>query len=821
MYISERPRVGRVARSLAVVLVAFLSLAAISCSDPEKAKAEHVRRGEAFLKDRKYHEAALEFRNAIQIDDNLAAAHWGLAQAYEKLERFNEAFDELTRAVELDPANKEARFKLGTYSLMGSHRNGQIVNHELLDNAQRHAEELINQDANYINGHVLLANVLVVRGERAKALERLNHAIQLDPNRVETRISLATFYWTTGDAAKAEQTFKEAIGMNEAASAARVEFGRFLVQQKRLDEAEAQFRRAIEVDPLNHDVHWVLASFYLVNNRLDKAEEAYKALAELDSGRPEGRAKLADFYAMVGRLDEALHLYQENAKQFPDYARGHFRIGELLLQRGDVGGAGAKAEEILKKNGRDMDALLLRARTRLAQSQIKEAVADLRQVLEQEPRSLMALYFLSEAQFNDGRVEEARSAAGELERFHPNFLPARLMHLQINLAGGDAEQARRQATDLLEKVSQTAPSSLQTPQLLTEVKVRTLIARGTAYMRLRDAAKSQGEAAQMIEAARADLQAARDIWPNTPASYVNLGTLALAEGKTDEAMQQFEQALRIDRTDYSALNGVLTTYARLEQPEQARARMDALLGEFSDKATLHYLKGVAYRMATRDGRVQPDTPTVEASLRRAVELDPNLVDAHWLLAEHYYAMGQIDAAVEQCRQIIERRPNNTAAYIYIADLESKRKNYDAAVEQYRRALEVNPEADIAANNLAMLYVEHEKGNADEALRLAQEAVRRQPAHPSYVDTLGWVYYKKGLHDAAAEQFRKALSLLAARQGDSSLYRYHLGLALIGKGDRSAARRELQIALRVAETEAQREQRPGAHIEDARRTLESL
>ena len=45
------------------------------CTNPEKAKAEHVRKGDAYLKDSKFQEASLEFRNAIQIDDSLIAAH--------------------------------------------------------------------------------------------------------------------------------------------------------------------------------------------------------------------------------------------------------------------------------------------------------------------------------------------------------------------------------------------------------------------------------------------------------------------------------------------------------------------------------------------------------------------------------------------------------------------------------------------------------------------------------------------------------------------------------------------------------------------------
>src|ERR1051325_4626598 len=102
---------------LCVLLAAIFSLA--GCINKEKAKAEHVRKGEAYLKDSKFQEASLEFRNALQIDDKLAAAHWGLARAFEGLERYPEMLDELRKTVSLDKNrdNLDARIKLGNYYL--------------------------------------------------------------------------------------------------------------------------------------------------------------------------------------------------------------------------------------------------------------------------------------------------------------------------------------------------------------------------------------------------------------------------------------------------------------------------------------------------------------------------------------------------------------------------------------------------------------------------------------------------------------------------------------------------------------------------------
>jgi tetratricopeptide (TPR) repeat protein len=214
--------------------------------------------------------------------------------------------------------------------------------------------------------------------------------------------------------------------------------------------------------------------------------------------------------------------------------------------------------------------------------------------------------------------------------------------------------------------------------------------------------------------------------------------------------------------------------------------------------------------------------TTEAELRRAVELDGEFLLAYQRLAELYYNTNQPDRAVAEYRKITDRKPQDAVTFSKIGMVEFSRQNLDAAADSYRRALAVNPNEDVAANNLAMLYAEHERGNIDEAVRLAQEVVRRNPEVAGYADTLGWTYYKKGLYGPAAEQLQKAVTLSAKAGGDNSVYRYHYGLALAGKGDRAGARREFQAALRLAEREAAAPNgRAKTPVEEIQRAMNSL
>jgi tetratricopeptide (TPR) repeat protein len=783
---------------LSLLVAALLVMG--GCANPEKTKTRHLTRGEAFLKEEKYQEASLEFRNALQIDDKLARAHWGLARAYEGLQRFQEAFDEMRRTIELDPNNLEARIKLGNYYIaVAKNQPGAVAD------AERLAREVLEKDPENIEGHILLGSVLFGQDQRDKAFAELNHAIELDPKRVESYLSLARFYIVTNDQNRAEETFKRAISINDASTLAHSEYGKYLVQINRPVEAEAQLKKAVEVEPNNRNSRFVLASFYLVNKQLDKAEEAYKALASLDRKGPEGRAALADFYSATNRLDDAIGIYQDILGNSPDYVQGHYRLGEIMLMKGDVKAATAQADEVLKKDQQDRQALLLRARIRSQSGQtadLKAAIDDLKEVLRQDPNSRGGLYFMAQTNFSLGLVDQARAFAGDLERIYPDYLPARLMQVQINLAAGDAKTALRLASELLDRLGKAAPDRDTSPQMLAELRAKTYVAKGSAEVQLGN-----------TETARQDFATARDAAPKDPAPLINLAIISVIQNKPDEAIGLYDKALLIDATNFSALDGLIKVYARQNQLGKAHTRLDQVISAYPNTAWLHFLKAQIYGF-------EHSVQGAEAELRTTLELDPTYVAAYSALGALFVNTKQEDRAIAEYRKIIERRPDNAPAYTLIGMLEDARKNYDAAADNYRKALEYDGNAAIAANNLAWLYAVQGKGNLDEAVRLAQGVVQKYPNIAGFVDTLGWIYYKKGLYVAAIEQLQKAVSVdeTAAERASSTPspnYHYHLGMALGAKGDKEAARRELGHALRLGEKVS------FADADEARKALATL
>lgn len=781
-----------------LLLAAAVFLA--GCTNPEKSKAEHVAKGEAYLKDSKFQEATLEFRNALQFDDKLAAAHWGLARAFEGLERYPEMLDELRKTTSLDQNNLDARIKLGNYYLGGSRGRAEVI-----AESERLAKEILAKDANNIEGHILMGSVLFAQNQKDKAFEELNKAIQIDPKRVESYLSMAKAYIANKDSQKAEEFFTRAISINGNSSLAHTEYGKFLAQSNRNGEAETELRKAVEVGPADRNAHFMLASYYLVTRQLDKAETAYKAVAALEADKPESQAVLADFYSAVGRYDDAVRIYKEILTKSPDYLLGRYRLAEILLTKGDTQGASTQIEEALKKDAHDRQALLLRARMKMQGNQadkVKSAIEDLNDVLRQEPNSRFGLYYMAQANFNLGLFDQARAFTAELEKTYPDYLPAKLMQLQITLTAGDNKGASTLASELLARLDKTAPDRDNSPQVLAEIREKSLLTRGTAQLQLKNAA-----------GARKDFEAARDIASQDPVVYNSLALVSIADNKPQDAISSFESALNVDATNFDALNGLITLYAKMQQLDKAHARIDQALSSYPNLASLHYLKAQVYGY-------QQNAQMVEAELNKSLELDPNYLASYSALASLYINSKQEDRAIVQYQKIISLRPENPTPYTLIGILEDQRKNYDVAAENYRKALEKDPNTIIAANNLAWLYAVTGKGNIDEALRLAQGVVQRNPNVAGFIDTLGWVLYKKNLHTAAAEQLRKAVELNEAQArtanvSPSAAYHYHLGMALKGKGDKEGSRRELEAAIRLSE------KAPFSDVDEARKALASL
>src|SRR5262249_42298151 len=150
---------------------------------------------------------------------------------------------------------------------------------------------------------------------------------------------------------------------------------------------------------------------------------------------------------------------------------------------------------------------------------------------------------------------------------------------------------------------------------------------------------------------------------------------------------------------------------------------------------------------------------------------------------------RLDDARAQFEEVAKRDKKPVAATTMIGMLLELQNKPAEAQMRYEQALALDPQSPLAANNLAWRYAEEGK-NLDVALQLAQTAKAGAPNRHEVDDTLGWIYYKKGLSELAIAPLKRSVSAAP----DNPTYLYHLGAAYAQNGDKELARQTLERAL---------------------------
>jgi tetratricopeptide (TPR) repeat protein len=357
------------------------------------------------------------------------------------------------------------------------------------------------------------------------------------------------------------------------------------------------------------------------------------------------------------------------------------------------------------------------------------------------------------------------------------------MQLQLTLTGRRGKSSDQPCFRFALSFDKQRPDRDNSPQLLAGDSREGISLARYAQLQLKNNA-----------AARADFEAARQ----SPIQTIRLFTTVSRWCRSPRTNRRthsirFETALKVDATNFDALNGLITLYARNKsstRPTRGSIRHSA---SYPNNASLHYLKAAGFGFQQN---AQSRRSRVEEIAGARSELPAGLLRAR-KLSTSIKAGRSCDC---EYQKIIALRPDNATPYTMIGMLEDQRKNYDAAAENYRKALEKDPNSIIAANNLAWLYAVTGKGNLDEALRLAQGVVQKNPNVAGFIDTLGLGLLQEEPSYAAssncAKPYRLTKQARTANISPSASYHYHLGMALKGKGDKDGSRRELETAIRL-------------------------
>src|SRR4051812_30840983 len=106
-------------RSKIAVLLCLAGLVSACSNDADTLKRKAIASGDKFLKARKYDDAILEYRRAVQIVPNDGQAHLKLAEAYSAIDDAFNALPEYVRAADRLPLDLPLQLKAGNLLLLG------------------------------------------------------------------------------------------------------------------------------------------------------------------------------------------------------------------------------------------------------------------------------------------------------------------------------------------------------------------------------------------------------------------------------------------------------------------------------------------------------------------------------------------------------------------------------------------------------------------------------------------------------------------------------------------------------------------------------
>ena len=781
----------------AILLIAFACVFSPACKeDPVKAKLRHLEKGKQFLKEKKYREARLEFRNALIIDKNLADGFFGLSEASMGLNNVQEAFESLNQTVQLDPKNLEAKVRLGNLYLLNTR---EVAN---LNEADKLAKEVLDADPKNIEGYILRAGVWTAKQKWSEAEQDLKQAIAINPNRIESHLSYGRYFDQRAKSeaslpektklnAEAEKTFNQALAIDSKSSLAHLALADFLFSRQRLNEAETQLKLAVEADPNDRIGLAAIARFYETQKNFGEAEKYLTRLAEITGDKNEGRAQVIDLHARDGKLDQAINEYQELIKQSPKYARAYVQLAGLLLRKNDFTSAAKQVDAALKLNKQETDALLMRGRINLVNGKTREAIADLEQVLKNEPKLSTGLYFMAEARLQDGDPERARMNISDMLKYYPDNPAGLLMMVRILLSQSgkpDTNEAIKISDKIINGVGflKSNAAALQAsrlePETLSDIESKGYAARAVAKIQAKDFAGAQS-----------DLEKAIQVDPNNPEPRGNLAGLLLAKNDASRARQIADQTLALNPTGESTIANVINVYLTQNDFPAAQQRIDALI------AAQPYKKAFLMDQKVRVYVAQKDKENVEKTLRQILEVDPNYLPAYFELFAFYKSEQKMDQAMNELQQVVNRRPDDprkmAQALLLLGMMEEERSRYDEAIKNYEKSINFDsrtPSASIALNNLAWVIADKGKGNLDKAAEYARSAIQLVPSVASFYDTLGYVLHQKKLYGLAIDQYLKAIE----RRPNEAAFQKHIAKSYQENNDKLRALQAYDKALKL-------------------------
>jgi tetratricopeptide (TPR) repeat protein len=718
----------------------------------------YVKKGDELYRAKHYEDASLNYRKALQKSPNFGDAYLGFGRSELKLQRLGPAWRALHRAVELLPNNRGAKIDLGEACLAGL-----IVDQRrpknLYDQLGAIADQLLAADSNSLPGLRFKGYLALIDGRMEDSVRYFTRAVEIAPREPDIVISLVESLFQNQQEQEAERVARRFIESNKSNGTAYDALYVHYLHKNLIADAAQILELKVANNPDQPSYVTQLSQFYWGHG---KQAQALDAITKMTArARPADYLAAGDFYSSISHWDDADQEFREGMRAAPREALlFKKKIANLLLAQGKKTEAASQVAEILEQQPHDEEALRIDAGLKLASGQpadLDSAIKIYQGLLETNSHDSQLHYDLGRAYQMQRRFPSANIEFREAGALNPSFLAPRLGLAEIALSQGKPEEAVRVTDEII---------------LMDAANIRARLLRSMALRNL-----------NRLDAAATELEEVVKRSPQEKSAYLQLGLLEVERKDLKKAEADFSKLRSLGGDASSAALGFAMLYSSQGQADRAYDLLKKDLAQYPDHAVVHELLAAAAIEAH-----QYDHAVGEYNA--LLVTNPGSAAVYLKLAEAFRLKGDRNNYISTLQRAQKAAPQELMPTVLLAAALGSAGQRDASISEYRRALEIQPDDPRVLNNLAYAMVQANV-NLDEALRLAQRAVQKSPDQPIFADTLGWIYLKQKMPDSALRVF----SGLVKKYPEDPKYRYHFAATLLEKGDKQAARNELQAALK--------------------------
>lgn len=757
---------------------------------------------------------------AIELDPHSPDLHRMLGAAYQG----NSAFDAKSihayeAAVRLDPGDFDTRLSLGRQYLAKEDVDLAIMH---LRNAMQTSDYAYDDDA-AASVDYFLARALKQGGYDRAALDRYESLLR----RLRSR-SLSL------------RRNPELNGLITRPEVVLLEIGQLHEKAERYDLAMEAYRPAAERAPENFELQARLVRLMERSGQSDAAASAaaglvarFRAsrdslsllqeiaasrpggvvayLSRLHESRPKDRSitfALADAYRAAGQNDRAMSLLMSEWERETDDVQVTQRLLDIYLGEGNLLAAANLLIRSLANQPEAVRELTPMWADLMRPNRPNRLRINTIQAMELPPEAHAArLYWVSVSAERWGRNALVRSALQEAVRPTPPLAPA-FRSLVTNL-WATPDWSDQQKIDAVEELANSAERG-GNAALAAEVRGLSLI-----YQKKYDAAAEAIDHAIKLGAKGPNVLVARalaaqgsgdegrfeqTLWkiisdrPTYEDAYSVLFRHHRDRGSANKALKVLGTWLQNDPSSVNARLLQAALQAQLGQPELAERNLLKLFDEHPDDADVIRTLLSFYR---GQNGVQKLIDMLEK--RRAERPDERALVEY--LVEIYSALDRNPDAIrvlDEARKAVGSDPD---LLYYVSSMYHQVGQQELSEQLLQEVVNLDPTHPSASNDLGYYWADAGR-HLDRAEELIRIAVDAEPDNQSFLDSLGWVLYKRGKFAESRVWFEKAIGPAAF---PDPIVLDHLGDVMYRLNDHENAKKQWQRTLERLDQESSERQ----------------